>query len=89
MMKRAVIALAVLAAFAEPASAQSPPLDIAGIEQATGMKGTYNADEKVFKVSKPRPDMNAMVDYWGQGKADDLAKAVRTAVNLTATKVNP
>jgi hypothetical protein len=27
--------------------------------------------------------------YWGQGKADDLAKAVRTAVNLTATKVNP
>lgn len=27
--------------------------------------------------------------FWGQGKADDLAKAVRTAVNLTATKVNP
>jgi hypothetical protein len=25
--------------------------------------------------------------YWGQGKAEDLAKAVRAAVNLTATKV--
>ena len=25
--------------------------------------------------------------YWGQGKAQDLAKAVRSAVNLTATKV--
>ena len=25
--------------------------------------------------------------YWGQGKAQDLAKAVRAAVNLTATKV--
>jgi hypothetical protein len=25
--------------------------------------------------------------YWGQGKAQDLAKAVRTAINLTGTTV--
>lgn len=26
--------------------------------------------------------------YWGQGKAQDLAKAVRAAIDLTATKVS-
>jgi hypothetical protein len=26
--------------------------------------------------------------YWGQGKAEELAKAVRTAISLTATKVS-
>jgi hypothetical protein len=25
--------------------------------------------------------------YWGQGKAQDLAKAVRAAVNLTSTRI--
>jgi hypothetical protein len=25
--------------------------------------------------------------YWGRGKAQDLAKSVRAAINLTATKV--
>lgn len=64
MMKRATITLALACAFAESGFAQSPTIDTARIEQATGVKGAYDAGENVFKVSKPRPDMNAMVDGW-------------------------
>jgi hypothetical protein len=48
-----------------PTVAQAPPeLDTAGIEQATGLKGQYIAEEKVFKVSKPRTDIKIQVDQW-------------------------
>jgi hypothetical protein len=33
-------------------------LDTAKIEQLTGMKGTFNDKEGVFKVSFPRADLN-------------------------------
>jgi hypothetical protein len=45
--------------------AQTPaPLDTAQIETATGLKGTFNKDENVFKVSKPRTDVKIEVDGW-------------------------
>lgn len=34
------------------------PLDTAQIEQIVGLKGTFNKEENVFKVSKPRSDVN-------------------------------
>ena len=40
------------------------PLDTAAIETITGLKGTYNEAEKVFKVSKPRTDIKLNVDRW-------------------------
>jgi hypothetical protein len=48
------------------ASAWSAPqkLDAAKIEQITGMKGTYNDKENVFKVSAPRTDVPVSVDGW-------------------------
>lgn len=39
-------------------------LDTAKIEQITGMKGTYNEKESVFKVSMPRVDVQVSVDGW-------------------------
>jgi hypothetical protein len=44
--------------------AQSPALDTAAIEQATGLKGTMITEENVFKVSKPRTDVKIEVDRW-------------------------
>src|SRR5215475_2072378 len=39
-------------------------LDTAGIEQASGLKGQVIADEKVFKIGKPRTDVKIQVDQW-------------------------
>jgi hypothetical protein len=52
------LALAMPAVFAQPAK-----LDPAVIEQATGIKPTYNAKENVYKVTRPRPNL-ATVDGW-------------------------
>jgi hypothetical protein len=39
-------------------------IDTAKIEQITGLKGAWNADEGVFKVSSPRHDVGVKVDEW-------------------------
>jgi hypothetical protein len=39
-------------------------LDTNRIEQVTGLKGTWNAAEGVFKVSAPRNDLPVSVDGW-------------------------
>jgi Domain of Unknown Function (DUF1259) len=39
-------------------------LDTAGIEQASGLKGQFIAEEKVFKIGKPRTDVKIQVDQW-------------------------
>src|SRR5262249_60015115 len=39
-------------------------LDTAGIEQASGLKGQVIAEEKVFKIGKPRTDVKIQVDQW-------------------------
>lgn len=41
-----------------------PPLDTAAIERLTGLTGTWNAAEGVFKVMKPRTDVAVEVDGW-------------------------
>ncbi|MCI0362785.1 MAG: DUF1259 domain-containing protein [Phycisphaerales bacterium] len=46
---------------AEQSSARAQ-LDTARIEQITGLKGTLNAQENVFKVSQPRSDVSVSVD---------------------------
>jgi hypothetical protein len=40
------------------------PVDGTKIEQLTGLKGTMNAEEGVFKVSAPRTDVKVTVDGW-------------------------
>jgi hypothetical protein len=44
--------------------AQHANLDIAAIEQASGLKGQLITDENVFKVTKPRTDVKIQVDQW-------------------------
>ena len=57
------IAIAAGAAFSLQSAlpAGTPAMDTAAIEAATGLKGTYDAAEKVFKVSKPRDDLKVTV----------------------------
>src|SRR4051812_16065819 len=39
-------------------------LDTAKIETGTGLKGTFNEAEGVFKVTAPRTDVKVSVDGW-------------------------
>src|SRR6187399_1554073 len=54
-----IVTLALTAACAIAA-----PLDTAKIESVTGLKGTLNEAERVFKVSAPRTDVKIAVDGW-------------------------
>ena len=47
-------------ALAQPLSA----VDMGTIEQVTGLKGQFNAQENVFKITKPRTDVQIEVDGW-------------------------
>lgn len=72
MLKITTLALALLAPAVLSGSAQAQPqqqsqtsaFDTVSIEKATGIKGTLNQKENVYKVSKPRPNMNANIDGW-------------------------
>jgi len=58
------LAFALAIALTPAVHAAGPALDTAAIESATGLKGTYNKSENVFKVSKPRDDVKLNVDRW-------------------------
>lgn len=62
MFQRAAVSIAFLS-LASMAQAQAPAFDTALIDKATGMKGTYNASENVYKVSKPRANMAAVAGW--------------------------
>lgn len=65
MFRSSCTALALTLALAVPSvQAADPELDTARIESITGLKGTFNKTENVFKVSKPRTDLKPMVDRW-------------------------
>jgi hypothetical protein len=64
MFRSSCIALAASLCVWAPVQAAAPALDTSSIESITGLKGTYNAAEKVFKVSKPRDDVKPLVDRW-------------------------
>ena len=53
-----------LAPYSIAGAAGSASLDTAAIEAATGLKGTFNKEENVFKVSKPRTDVAISVADW-------------------------
>lgn len=57
-------AMALLAAFLVGLPPSVPALDHQKIEELTGLKGTLNGEEKVFKVSFPRGDLGVVVDEW-------------------------
>jgi hypothetical protein len=59
-----IAATAVLAIHGTAAFPADKTLDTAKIEQITGMKGTYNEKENVFKVTTPRTDVQVSVDGW-------------------------
>ena len=65
MLRSSFTALAFLAAVVVPGVwAADLPLDTAAIESITGLTGTMNKAENVFKVSKPRTDIRLNVDRW-------------------------
>ena len=60
----AILGTVVLVPDQQSALAQGINIDTAAIEQATGLKGQLNAEENVFKVTKPRTDVKIAVDQW-------------------------
>ena len=62
MFQRVAVSIA-LVSLAYVAQAQAPAFDTSPIEKAPGMKGTYNATENVYKVSKPRANMAAVARW--------------------------
>ena len=54
----------VVIGFAVSAVAAFAQLDQARLESFTGLKGTWNEAEKVFKVTAPRTDLPVSVDGW-------------------------
>lgn len=65
MIRSSIAALALTAAACSfAAHAAGPALDTALIEDVTGLKGTYDETEQVFKVSKPRDEVKVTVDRW-------------------------
>ena len=65
MLRSSCAALALLASvIVPPAGAADLPLDTAAIESITGLTGTMNKAENVFKVTKPRTDFKPNVDRW-------------------------
>ena len=65
MLRLSCAALALLASvIVPPAGAADLPLDTAAIESITGLTGTMNKAENVFKVTKPRTDFKPNVDRW-------------------------
>src|SRR3954465_8017856 len=52
----------VLAATAS--AAESKKLDTARIDELTGLKGKFNEQEHVYKVTSPRTDLKISVDKW-------------------------
>jgi uncharacterized protein DUF1259 len=61
----AVFILGMMALAPQASRAQAiAGLDTAGIEQASGLKGQVIAEEKVFKIGKPRTDVKIAVDQW-------------------------
>jgi hypothetical protein len=61
VLKSLVCSGALLLAFALCAQAA---LDTNQIERITGLKGKWNPEESVFKVSQPRTDVKVSVDNW-------------------------
>lgn len=59
-----VVALATSLSSTALKAAEVAPLDTAAIESITGLTGTMNKAENVFKVSKPRTDIKPTVDRW-------------------------
>lgn len=80
------LATLLVAALAANASA-APNLDTAAIEQATGVKGTWNEKEGVFKLSIPRSDLK--VDAAGVKMNPALAEARSMKVLQLAEEVLP
>jgi hypothetical protein len=55
---------AILAVLAALASGTAAGLDQAKINEITGLSGSFNEEEKVFKVTVPRGDLGITVDGW-------------------------
>lgn len=64
MKEKIAIVIAFTAAITLTVTLRAAPLDTNRIEQITGLKGKWNSEEAVFKISQPRTDVNVSVDQW-------------------------
>jgi hypothetical protein len=59
-----VLAMTLLFGIADSVRGADTQLDFARIEALTGLKGAFNTNEGVFKVTAPRSDLPVTVDGW-------------------------
>ena len=59
-----VYALIVLIELASVCKLVAVPLDTNRIEEITGLKGKWYAEESVFKITQPRTDVKVAIDQW-------------------------
>lgn len=64
MKEQIGFAIAFAAAITLSLTSRASALETNRIEQITGLKGKWNAEESVFKVSQPRTDVTVSVDQW-------------------------
>jgi hypothetical protein len=55
-----LLSLLALSTYSASAATSKSQLDVARIEEITGMKGTLNEKENVYKISYPRSDLNVV-----------------------------
>ena len=65
LLARALAGASLICFYSSGSSAHSPAtIDTVTIEKATGLKGDFNKNENVFKITKPRTDVKIEVDGW-------------------------
>src|SRR3982751_3997253 len=63
-MRRLLWVVSVAAAFAVLQAASAADLNLARIDELTGLKGKFNEKEGVYKVTFPRADVPVTIDGW-------------------------
>jgi Domain of Unknown Function (DUF1259) len=83
-----LVGAAALVFFNHPrVRAQGMNLDTAAIEEATGLKGQFIPEERVFKVTKPRTDVKIRVDQWNMSPFMGLGSWAAFTPDQRATQV--
>ena len=64
ILGKGIVVILFLQFMLSPVSGAAPKLDSTKIEERTGLKGSFNDDQNVIKVTSPRNDVKVSVDQW-------------------------
>ena len=64
ILRKMVLGILLSQLIMVPVFGSTSKLDSVKIEELTGLKGSFNEDKSVFKVTSPRTDVKVSVDQW-------------------------